>query len=132
MFFEIFLNMRLTEYALHTNIFSKSQLGFLAGCRTADALLILNNLVEYYCKKKSQFMYGCFVDFKKAFDSVPRDLLLEKLHNMGIKGKFFNILRHIYTSDKACIKMGYSCSDFFNLNIGVRQGCILSPESLII
>ena len=43
---------------------------------------------------------------------------------MGITG---NILRHIYTTDKACIKIGQSRSDFFNLDIGVRQGCILSP-----
>ena len=46
---------------------------------------------------------------------------------MGISGKFFNILRHIYTTDKACIKLGHSRSDFFRLDIGVRQGCILSP-----
>ena len=40
--------------------------------------------------------------------------------------KFFNILRHIYTTDKACIKVGQTRSDFFSLSIGVRQGCILS------
>merc|ERR1712240_187423 len=29
--------------------------------------------------------------------------------------------------DKACVKIGQTRSDFFGLNIGVRQGCILSP-----
>ena len=64
-FFSAILNLRLTQYAIDKNIFSRSQLGFMAGCRTADALFILNNLIEYYCKKKKQHIYGCFVDFKK-------------------------------------------------------------------
>ncbi len=49
-FFSSVLNLRLTKYALDRGIFSGSQLGFMAGCRTADALFILNNLIEYYCK----------------------------------------------------------------------------------
>ena len=52
---------------------------------------------------------------------------MKKLINFGIKGNFFNILRNIYTSDKACIKLNNSRSDPFDLNLGVRQGCILSP-----
>ena len=56
-----------------------------------------------------------------------KDAFLLKLLCIGITGNFFNILRHIYTTDKACIKIGQSRSDFFNLDIGVRQGCILSP-----
>ena len=41
-------------------------------------------------------LFSCFVDFKKAFDLVPRDILLEKLLKFGINGNFFNIIRNIY------------------------------------
>ena len=36
-------------------------------------------------------------------------------------------MRYIYTSDKACIKLNNSRSALFDLNLGVRQGCVLSP-----
>ena len=62
-----------------------------------------------------------------ACDSVPFDILLKKLINYEIKGKFFNIVRNIYTSDKVCIKLNNSRSNSFDLNLGARQGCILSP-----
>ena len=121
------LNNRLTIYAVENRLLSPSQLGFVVKNRCSDAHIIIHNLVRQKCHIEGSKIYSCFVDFKKAFDSVPRDLLLTKLLNMGITGNFFNILRHIYTTDKACIKIGQSRSDFFNLDIGVRQGCILSP-----
>ena len=46
---------------------------------------------------------------------------------MGINGNFFNIIRDIYSSDKACIKSQNTRTAFFELHLGVRQGCILSP-----
>ena len=70
-FFSSILNLRLTQYAIDKNIFSRSQLGFMAGCRTVDALFILNNLIEYYCKRNSRYIYGCFVDFKKCLILFP-------------------------------------------------------------
>ena len=71
-YFSAILNMRLTKFAIDKKIFSSSQLGFLAGCRTSDALLILHNLIGFYCKKKWQHIFGCFVDLKK-FLIVYRD-----------------------------------------------------------
>ena len=121
------LNNRLTIFAVENGLLSPAQLGFVTKNRCSDAHIIIHNLVRQKCHNEGSKIYSCFVDFKKAFDSVPRDLLLSKLFNMGITGNFFNILRHIYTTDKACIKIGQSRSDFFNLDIGVRQGCILSP-----
>ena len=112
------LNARLTSYALEHRLLSKSALGFVAGNRCSDAHIIIHNLVKKFCR---------FVDYTKTFDSVPGDLLLNKLLNAGVTGKFFNIIRHIYTSDKACVKNGNTRSDFFGLSLGVRQGCILSP-----
>ena len=126
-FFLSILNNRLVIFAVENNLLSPSQLGFVLGNRCSDAHITIYNLIKKKCHLGNSKIFSCFVDFKKAFDSVPRDLLLTKILGMGITGKFFNIIRHIYTSDKACVKLGQSRSEFFNLNIGVRQGCILSP-----
>ena len=121
------LNARMMEFVLGNNILSKSALGFVPGNRTSDAHIIINNLVNKICHKEGSKIFSCFVDFKKAFDSVPRDLLLKKLLKHGINGKFFNIIRTIYLYDKACVKDNGKKSMPFDINLGVRQGCVLSP-----
>ena len=126
-YFSAILNLRLTKFAIDKNIFSKSQLGFLQGCRTSDAHLILSNLVEYYCKKRGQYIFGCFVDFKKAFDSIPRYKLFQKLLDHNINGKFYDCLVNMYSDDISCIKIGDTITPSFITNQGVKQGCILSP-----
>ena len=104
LFFAI-LNERFLKYAFDKNLLSTNQLGFVPGNRTTDAHIIINNLVKKVCHKKNSRIYSCFVDFQKAFDSVPRDILPKKLINLGIHGNFFNIIRILYTMDKACIKL---------------------------
>ena len=121
------LNNRLIEFVKEHRLLSPAQLGFVEGNRCSDAHIIIYNLIKKKCHRDNSKIFSCFVDFKKAFDSVPRDLLLKKVLDMGITGKFFNILRHVYTTDRACVKLGQSRSAFFDLSIGVRQGCILSP-----
>ena len=111
-------NTRLCIFAKEHRLLSPSQLGFVAGNRCSDAHIIIYNLIKNKCHKQNSKIFSCFVDFKKAFDSVPRDLLLKKILRMGVTGKFFNILRNIYTTDKACVKIGQTRSDFFCLNIG--------------
>ena len=126
-FFTSILNQRLTKFAIDKKIFSKSQLGFLAGCRTSDALLILHNIIDYYCKKKNQYVFGCFVDFKKAFDSIPRHILFQKLLDFEINGKFYDCIVNMYCNDISCVKVADSITPSFVSNQGVKQGCILSP-----
>ena len=77
--------------------------------------------------QKGEKLFSCFIDFSKAFDSIPRDILLRKLLACGITGNFFNILKNVYTSDKCKVKAGNNLSETFKINKGVRQGCILSP-----
>ena len=125
--FLLILNNRLIDFVREKKLLSPSQLGFVLGNRCSDAHIIIYNLIKKKCHSQSSRIYSCFVDFKKAFDSVPRDLLLQKILDLGITGNVFNVIRHIYTTDKACVKMGQSRSDFFHLSIGVRQGCVLSP-----
>lgn len=121
------LNNRLNNFIRQNNILGPEQLGFVAGNRTSDAIYILHSLIEKYCKLQNQKLYVCFIDFEKAFDKVSRTLLLNKLHNIGLKGKFLNILTSIYSEDKACLKLNNSLTDLYPVNIGVKQGCVLSP-----
>ena len=63
----------------------------------------------------------------KAFDTIPRNLLLSKLRDVGITGKVFNIIKNIYSSDQACMKVDGKIGKPFKITQGVRQGCVLSP-----
>ena len=121
------LNNRLAKYCTANDILSPSQLGFLPGNRTTDAHIIIYNLIRKYCHNNGKKLYGCFVDFSKAFDTIPRDILFKKLISYGITGKFLKAINNLYTNDQACIKIGDKLSDVFNVSQGVRQGCVLSP-----
>ena len=126
-FFCAILNIRLMTFAIDKQLLSKSQLGFVPGNRTSDALMILYNLIDYYCHKNQHYMYGCFVDFSKAFDTIPRKKLFQKLLDNSINGKFYDCLTMFYNNDKVHVKIGTKITSSFQANQGVKQGCILSP-----
>ena len=121
------LHNRLLKFVAEKKLLTTNQLGFIKGSRTSDAHVILDNLIDEYCQKNNKYIYSCFVDFEKAFDTIPRDLLFKKLFNMGITGNFFNILKQLYIDDKASLKMQNYISKPFPTNQGVRQGRVLSP-----
>ena len=121
------LNKRIASFCLENKILSKAQLGFVMGNRCSDGHFILHNLIKDYCHEKGKWLYSCFVDFSKAFDCIPRDILFERLKAKGITGKVFNLIKKIYMNEKCRIKVGGMLTDTFDANQGVRQGCILSP-----
>ena len=126
-FFTALLNKRLSKFVKDNNILSENQLGFVSGNRTSDAHIILQNLIKKNCYNEKSKIYSCFIDFSKAFDKIPRNLLFEKLIQYKINGNFFNVIKSIYSNDQACIKIGNKVTEKFELSRGVRQGCILSP-----
>ena len=81
------------------------------------------------CHQRNEKIFSCFVDFSKAFDTIPRELLFKKLLGYGINGKFFNNIKTLYSNDNCCIKVGREVTETFLANQGVKQGCILSPPS---
>ena len=72
-------------------------------------------------------MFSCFIDIRKAFDSIPRDVLINKLLKIGISGKFFNSLKPLYQNDNCTVKLANGLPNVFVANQGVTQGCMLSP-----
>ena len=78
------LNGRLLENDTSHNILHKSQIGFLPKHRTADHVFTLRTMIDKYVHNHNEKIYACFVDFRKAFDSVWHDGLLNKLLQLNV------------------------------------------------
>ena len=75
--------------------------------------------------KKSTFC--AFIDFKKAYDTI--NYAMERLTDIGISGKMFQAVKSLkgYTSVKSCVRLSFYRTDWFDVNFGLHQGCVLSP-----
>ena len=50
------------------------------------------------------------------------------LQQFGVPRKLINIIRDLYSKAKSCIRVNNNLTDWFETTIGVRQGCLLSPD----
>ena len=105
----------------------KSQIGFLPKNQTSDHVLTLRTLIDKYVHGHREKIYACFVDFKKAFDSVWHEGLLHKLLQIDVGGRFYKLIQNLYSNSSRTLKIGRSQTRPFHYLRGVRQGCILSP-----
>ena len=121
------LNQRLLEHVQLLDILHKSQTGFLANNRTADNVLTLRTLIDKHVNCHQKKVYACFVDFRKAFDSVWHDGLLYKLLKINIRGNFYNVIKSLYSNSTSSVRIGNSQTRSFQYARGVCQGCFLSP-----
>ena len=124
--FTLLLNNRLTNFTDNNNSIHFNQLGFRRDYRTADHVFTLKTIVDNTLTAKRD-LYVCFVDFKKAFDTVWRDGLLLKLLRSRVSTKFVRLLKNMYNSLKCCVRLPLGLSQPFPSLTGLRQGCNLSP-----
>ena len=116
------LNTRLQNHLLDQNILHQAQIGFLPDHRTSDHIFTLRTLVDKYVNQVPKGkLYTCFVDFKKAFDSVWHAGLFYKLLQYNIGGKFYDLIKNLYSKTKCSIKISNQRTEFFDY-CNVRQG----------
>lgn len=86
-------------------------------------------LYEILCRRKlaGKRTYVAFIDFRKAYDTVPIEALLRKLEIIGVSGKALAYFRALYTNPHIRVKTRYGFSDEVQLLRGLRQGCNASP-----
>jgi hypothetical protein len=114
--YDIVLNRRLGLWFTPDREQAGSQKG--RGC--VEHLLTLRLLIDYSMHTR-QKLYLIFVDFSKAYDRVPRDLLVHKLAQMGCGALMLHAIAAIYKCTKMILRTA-----IVSAVIGVRQG---SPTS---
>ena len=73
-------------------------------------------------------IYICFIDYQKTFDRVYHQKIMEFLNYTEIDKKDLRIIQNLYWEQKAVVRLQNGNSEAFNIERGVRQGCVLSPK----
>ena len=102
------------------------QAGFRKGRETRDQIANIWWIIEK-AREFQKNIYFCFIDYAKAFDCVDHNKLCKILKEMGIPDHLTCLLRNLYAGQEATVRTGHGTADWFQIEKGVCQGCILSP-----
>jgi len=72
-------------------------------------------------------VHQLFIDFKKAFDSVRREVLYNILIEFCIPMKLVRLIKICLTETYSRVRVGKNLSDMFPIRNGLKQGDALSP-----
>ena len=123
------LNDRISKFLEDKSFIRREQAGFRKYHRTSDQIFILKTIIDKHIHKtgKGNKLYTCFIDFRKAFDTVCHDGLLLKLQRAGINGKIYDLIKSMYQNPTSKVKCKNTLTDAIEIKQGVHQGNVLSP-----
>ena len=120
------VNSRLVHYLETTDAFADEQCGFRKGRSTTDHLVRFETFIrEAFAQDKH--VVAIFFDLEKAYDTTWKRGILNKLHELGVKGRLAHFLEGFLESRVFKVRAGATYSDTFEQEMGVPQGSILSP-----
>ncbi|MCW4309230.1 MAG: reverse transcriptase family protein [Candidatus Thiodiazotropha endolucinida] len=108
------------------SILTDCQHGFRArrSCET-QLLTLVHELAESIDRRRQMDLI--ILDFSKAFDRVPHQRLLAKIHHYGVRGQTYNWIQSFLADRSQQVIVDGSTSDKAPVISGVPQGTVLGP-----
>lgn len=121
------ITTRLTRGCELGGILYKGQAGFRHDEECTAQALALYEVVKRRMNV-GLLTFACFLDFQKAYDTVPHQGLFRKLELLGIRGRMLNFIVGLYRDSKVTVRSNDgSLGRVFPLLRGLRQGDPMSP-----
>lgn len=128
---ELAVYHQMLNYFNQHNLLFINQSGFRKhhSCESALQLTIAtwNDFID-----NGHFVVAVFLDFKRAFETIDREILLAKLKYYGIKGKVLEWFCSYLSDRRQLTKINLTLSESIENRFGVPQGSVLGPLLFII
>ena len=85
------------------------------------------NIYDCFNQYDGSFCLNVFIDFRKCFDTINHEILLNKLLMYGITGKFLELIRNYLSNRTQSVRINDSFSSPKSIDIGLPQGSLLGP-----
>lgn len=123
------LKNRIQAVCNRENLIADEQGGFRHGRGTPEVLFTFCEAVKAARLKSLNYskVWVAFLDVEKAYDSVYRQGLWDKMTAMGIHGTILEVINNMYDQAESSVLIDELISEKFGSSRGVRQGCVLSP-----
>jgi hypothetical protein len=110
----------------------EEQIAYRPGKMGTDHLFSLTVLRERNQTRRRP-LFSAFVDLKKAFPSIDRQRLLNKLSSLGVSDHFLRVITRLYSKDTFSLLLdGVPSESVFEVSRGVHEGSLLSPLLFIL
>ena len=119
------LHSRLIKWADEYEKINNCQFGFQPNKSTVDCIFLFHSIISKTLSRGEK-LYCSFVDFRRAFDTINRNHLWQKLIQINVSSKMIRCLRSMYDNVKAYVKYKHKISPSFPSQIGLKQGDPLS------
>jgi hypothetical protein len=106
-------------------IIGDHQCGLRCNRLTIDLIFCIRQILEKKWEYNEEV--HLFIDFKKTYDSVRREVLYKILIEFGIPRKLVSLTKMSLTDTYRRVRVGKNVSDKFPIRNGLKQGDALSP-----
>ena len=123
--FEKVIQKRLIRCLENFSLLTENQFGFRKKEDTVQAATLLWKTIQSSWATKTNSIG--VLDFRKAFDTVDHEILLQKLHSLGVRGNVYALMASYLTERKQFVNVNSENSNLQLGKRGVPQGSILGP-----
>jgi len=123
------LLMRIRDHV--DPILRKHQAGFRSGRSCIQQIHILRRIIEAFQSHQLPLIIS-FIDFKKAFDSINRNVMFSILRHYDVPEITVNAISALYNNSKSAVMVDGNISKPFQVTTGVLQGDVLAPFLFIV
>ena len=114
--FEKIIYNQTYSYFQSNNLFFTSQYGFRAGHYTEHAAIeIVDKIIKNL--DMNELPINIYLDLSKAFDTLDRSILIQKLKFYGIEGNSLKIFQNYLSKRKQFIEFANVHSEVLEINI---------------